>query len=175
MAVEVVDRDLGWKQTMKEIKKLDKSYTAAGYFGHGGNPSSDLAARAAVNEFGATIRVTKRMRGYLAAVLGIFLKKSTNVIRIPSRPFMRKTASMYKRKLEERKKIEYNRLLEGKSTAKQTLGRLGEWYVGRLRYVILRVRFAPNSSITVRQKGSSRPLISSGQLLNGSTHKEIMK
>ena len=64
--VTVEDIDHGWDKVMREIKKLDGSYTAVGYFGHGGNPSDDIAARAAVNELGATIRVTKKMRGYLA-------------------------------------------------------------------------------------------------------------
>lgn len=173
VTTEIIDR--GWNKTMREIKKLDGSYTAVGWFGHGGDPSNDVAARAAVHEFGATIRVTKKMRGYLAAVLGIFLRKKTNVIRIPSRPFIRKTASLYKGKLRERQEIEYNNLLGGRFTAKQVLSRLGEWYVGRLKFVMLRVRFKPLSSATVRAKGSSKPLVDTGQMIGATTHKEIMK
>lgn len=171
--IEIIDK--GWNKTLAQIKKLNKSYTVVGWFGSGGTPSNDVAARAAVNEFGATIRVTKRMRGYLAAALGIFLKKSTTVIRIPSRPFVRKTASLFKKKTEERMAIEYNRLLGGQQSARQTLSRLGEWYVGRTKWVMTTVKFTPNSSATTKKKGSSRPLIDSGQMRNSTTHREIMK
>ena len=41
-----------------------------------------------IHEYGGKIRVTPRMRGYLAAVHGIHLKKDTSHITIPKRPFM---------------------------------------------------------------------------------------
>ena len=172
--VEVEDIDHGWKKLMKEIKKLDKSYTAVGWFGHGGDPSNDVAARAAILNTGATIRVTKKMRGYLSAVLGIHLKKSTHVIRLPARPFVKKTASLFKRKLADRMKIEYNNMLGGKQNAKKTLARIGEWYVGKTKYVMTHVSFTANSSATVRKKGSSRPLIDSGETRSSTTHREVM-
>lgn len=168
-------RDFGYKKLIKEIKKLDGSYTVVGWFGSGGSPSEDVASRAAVNEFGATIRVTKRMRGWLAAVLGVFLKKTTNVIRIPARPFVKKTFSLYKRKLAKQMDIEYNRLLNMKQGAKKTLARIGEWYTGRIKYVITKIRFQPNSSITIKRKGSSNTLIDAGEMRNSTTHREIMK
>lgn len=171
--IEVIDH--GYEARMKEIKKLDKSYTAVGWFGRGGTPSDDVAARAAVNEVGATIRVTKRMRGFLAAVLGIHLKKSTHVIRIPARPFVKKTASLFKRKLEERMMIEYNNLLAGRQSAKKTLARIGEWYVGRIKWTITHVSFTSNSSVTTERKGSSRPLVDSAEMMNSTTHREVMK
>ena len=43
---------------------------------------------AAVQEFGATIRVTDKMRGYLHSV-GLHLKPDTKAIVIPPRPFLR--------------------------------------------------------------------------------------
>lgn len=46
---------------------------------------------APIQEFGGIIPVTKKMRGFLAAVYGIYLKKTTGVISIPSRPFLRTT------------------------------------------------------------------------------------
>jgi len=171
--VEVVDH--GWNKLMKEVKKLDNSYTAVGWFGHGGDPSTDIAARAALLNTGATIRVTKKMRGYLSAVLGMHLKKNTNVIRIPARPFVKKTASLFKRKLADRMMIEYNNLLGGKQNAKKTLARIGEWYVGKTKWVMTHVRFTANSSITTRKKGSSRPLIDTGETMNSTTHREVMK
>lgn len=51
-----------------------------------GIPQGKPAIAAKVQTFGATIRVTDKMRGYLAAK-GIFLKPSTKAIRIPARGF----------------------------------------------------------------------------------------
>ena len=41
-----------------------------------------------IHEYGGKIRVTARMRGFLAAELGIHLRKDTTEITIPKRPFM---------------------------------------------------------------------------------------
>lgn len=48
-----------------------------------------LAHYGRVHEFGAVIRVTDKMRGFLAVQKGWHLKRSTTQIRIPPRPFMR--------------------------------------------------------------------------------------
>ena len=167
--------DHGWNKLVAEIKKLDGSRTHVGWFGRGGDPSTDVAARAIVNEHGATIRVTKKMRGFLAGALGIYLKKSTRVIRIPARPFMAKTIALFKRKLSERMAIEYNNLLNGKQGAKKTLSRLGEYWVGRIKFTILRVKFKSNHPATIKKKGSSRPLVDTGQMINSTDHREVMK
>lgn len=55
------------------------------------NNGKSVAEYAAYNEYGADINVTPKMRGYLAAVKGVHLKKVTNALHIPARPFMRTT------------------------------------------------------------------------------------
>lgn len=55
---------------------------------------SRLCIIAGVQEFGAAIRVTDRMRGWLA-VNGLRLKKSTEVIRVPETAFMRRGYDRY--------------------------------------------------------------------------------
>lgn len=50
-----------------------------------GIPEGKPAMVARVQDGGATIRVTQKMRGYMAARYGIFLKQSTQVIVIPAR------------------------------------------------------------------------------------------
>lgn len=173
VSVEVIDH--GYDKLMREIKKLNKSYTAVGWFGNGGNPETDIAARAYLLEKGATIRVTKKMRGFLAASLGLFLNGKTHVIRIPARPFVSKTYSLYYRKASELLALKYNDLLAGKLTAKKLLSFVGEWYVGRIKYVMTNVRFAPNHPVTIRKKKSSKPLIDTGETRNSTTHREFMK
>jgi len=58
-----------------------------------GKPS--MVAR--VQDRGATIRVTQKMRGFMAARYGIFLRRSTKVIVIPGRRGLQSTFELAKR------------------------------------------------------------------------------
>lgn len=49
----------------------------------------ELANLGHIHEYGRIVRVTPKMRGYLAAVLGLHLKPETIAITIPARPFLR--------------------------------------------------------------------------------------
>jgi len=171
MGVEVQDIDYGWDRIQKEATKMRRMYTKVGYFaGEGG---SDIANIAAVQEHGADIRVTPKMKGFFLFKFGVSLKKT--VIRIPARPWNRMTFDKYKEKVHKLMVYEFNRILEGKQTAKSAMSKIGEWYVGKLKETMTRGNFAPNSGFTVRQKGSSKPLIDTGTLRNSTTHREFDK
>ena len=49
----------------------------------------ELANLGHIHEFGRIVKVTPKMRGYLAAALGLHLKPDTVAITIPARPFLR--------------------------------------------------------------------------------------
>jgi len=51
----------------------------------------DVVVYAPIQEFGGSIPVTDKMRGFLAANYGIHLRKSTGSINIPPRSFIRST------------------------------------------------------------------------------------
>jgi hypothetical protein len=57
----------------------------------------------AVHEYGVKIRVTERMRAYLASQ-GLHLRKSTTVITIPERSFLRSTTDEQEEKIIARAK-----------------------------------------------------------------------
>lgn len=146
--VVVEDNDLGLKAIEKEIKKLDGTHTDIGQFGSGGDPSEDIAARAAVQEFG------------------------TRDGRVPSRPFQRDT---FKKNLKDLKiEIEkgYNMLLERRSNVKKLLEDIGEWYTGKMKEIFTEGTFKALAEATVRQKKSSRPLVDKGDMRRMTTHKE---
>lgn len=160
------------KRIERELKKFKNSYTAIGYWGHGGTPANDLAARAAVNEFGAEIKVTEKMKWWWFFNFGKKLVKT--VIKIWSRPFMRLTFDKNKMKINEMITLLYNGILEGKYTAKKALARAGEWYVGEVKSTINEGKFIGNSTFTKEKKGSSKPLIDTGQLRNSVEHREFI-
>lgn len=65
---------------------------------------------AAINELGGTIGVTEKMRRFLAWKKGIFLKRSTTVIKIPKRAYI---APAFKEKREAMVAALQNRILKG--------------------------------------------------------------
>lgn len=148
VAVKVDDNDLGWKEIQKETLKLDGAHTDIGQFGSGGKPSKDIAARAAVQEFG------------------------TRDGRIPSRPFQRQT---FKRNLKELKiEVEkgYDDIVTLKISARKMLEDTGEWYTTKMKEIFTEGTFKSLELATIKKKGSSRPLVDKGDMRRFTTHKE---
>ena len=162
--------DQEYQRIKKEVKRFKKAYTAIGYFT---GMTALLLTKAYANEYGAKIRVTDKMRGFFRYKFGISLKKSTTTITIPPRPFMRQTFERVKKKIQKIIAHELNRIYEGKSTAKLALSRLGEWYVGEVKRTFRKGDFVENSKLTVKEKGSSKPLSNTGELRNSVTHREF--
>jgi hypothetical protein len=173
MNISVTDVDHGFDNIKKEVRKFKKSWTSIGFFTKGGDPSNDIAARAIVQEFGATIPVTKKMRGFFLYKFGVALKKTH--ITIPERPFMKQTFDKNKNKIHDRIIEEYNRVLDGRNTAKQALSRLGEWYRALMQLTIRGGNFVANSPLTIKAKGSSKPLNDTGEMANSIEHRETIK
>ncbi len=149
MAVgSVEDIDLGYKKIVREYKKLDGSYTKVGLFGNSGGPENNLAARGAVHEYG------------------------TKSGKIPSRPFNRDAFDNNFKDLLRLIQKEMNSLLQEMSNATKMLKRLGEWFTGEVKESITIGRFVPLKEKTKKAKGSSRPLIDTGQMRGAITHKE---
>jgi hypothetical protein len=150
MSVSVDDIDHGWFAIKKELKKFRGSYTAIGFFGHGGDPSEDIAARAGVNEYGS-------------------IKQ-----KIPSRPFTRQTFDRNHKKINNQIVKEYNAILNKKQTSKKALIRLGLWYKALTQLTIRKGDFIDNKPATIKRKrGSSKPLIDTGQMVNSIEHREF--
>ncbi len=156
-SVIVEEKDMGWKRIKRETKKFQNSATYIGYFSNGaGGPDSNVAARALINE-----------TGYIT-------KRGGSVHKVTGRPFMKRTFSTNKKKINQRIDVEYNNVLKGKYTAKQAISRIGAWYVGRTKVMIKTGSFAPNKPATIREKGSSKPLIDTGEMWRATTHREKM-
>lgn len=123
-----------------------------------------LAELAAVQEFGAQIQVTNKMRGYLGAT-GLNLSKDTQTITIPARPFMRQTfdenESLIGRLVDEKE----NMILLGQTTRKQALEELGQTHRQQIqKSMSTQGKFKANHPYTISKKGSSQPLIDTGGL-----------
>lgn len=156
MPVKIDDRK--WKHIMRQLKIWENAFTAIGI--HEGEQDhkegqTTMVLIAAVQEFGTNKA-----------------GKNHNII-IPSRPWMRSWFDKNKNKILKKMKKLYNKIVDGKLTAKQALKKLGEWAQGELRMSIRNLQSPPNAPSTIRQKGSSNPLIDTGQLINTVRHEEF--
>jgi HK97 gp10 family phage protein len=153
MGVEVKfeERDYGAKAIKKEIKKLKGSYTEIGLFGNGGDASINLAERASIHEYG------------------------TRSGKIPSRPFMRNAFDNNKKQLKKFIIAEYSKLLDRRRKAKSVLKKIGAFMEGKQKDSILLGSFVELKPQTVSRKGSTKPLVDTGNMVGSIQHKETMK
>lgn len=172
MSVKIIDNRKEWDRIRKEIVLFKNGKTSIGFFTGGNDPSKDLATRAMVQEYGARIPVTKKMKGFFAYKFGIQLK--TKMIRIPARPFQRRTFDNNQGMIQKMINMFYGKVIDGKLSAKQALSQLGEWYRGLTIVAVRSGGFAPNAPLTIKQKKSSRPLVDSGEMINSLTHRETL-
>lgn len=114
------------------------------------------------------------------AELAFIMEKGSTVNKIPPRPFMRETRKKAEKRFRGLLRKSYKAILNGKLTTEGALASLGQAYEGEMKEIFLTGNFAPNSPITihggwmrnkvsgkifkVKGKGSSRPLIDTGNL-----------
>jgi len=137
----VIDRDLGWKRIVAELTAVDGKAVKVGVLSDAGSEAGgqSLASVATYNEFGTS-------RG------------------IPPRPFMAQTFETRNREISEFIAKQKDAVLDGKATFSGALGKIGEKYKGMIQREIASGGFAANAPATIRQKGSSKPLIDTGRL-----------
>jgi len=151
----VRDIDKGWKQIMRDFNVLDDANTKVGVQqgvirrGSGKEGSSDMVKIAAIQEFGAP-------------------KKN-----IPSRPAIRQAFDMNVGNIQRFSRAIVGAILDQKLTPKTGLGLIGENHVNQVKKRITDLRSPPNKLSTTRQKGSTNPLIDTGQLRSSITHVEF--
>jgi hypothetical protein len=83
---------------------------------------------------------------------------------IPSRPFMRQAIDENIDSLFNMKDRIFSTVIDGKRTAAQGLGLLGEHVVGLIQKKIVDLREPPNTPETIERKGSDNPLVDTGQM-----------
>ena len=84
---------------------------------------------------------------------------------IPERPFLRVAVQRNRQKYVRLNRINLVKMLRGQATVDQALGQLGEMAKGDVQTEIRSGDFAPLKEATKKRKGSSRPLIDTGQMV----------
>lgn len=88
--------------------------------------------------------------------------------RTPSRPFLRNSVDLHAKEIQNFGGGLAKILVKG-GTAEEMLKALGVFQKGIVQKEILEGHYLPNSPRTIKQKGSSKPLIDTGQMLQSVT------
>lgn len=125
---------------------------------------SQQAKIAAIHEWGVTINVTPKMRAWFA-YQGYPLKKSTTQIVIPERSFFRAGMEQEGEKIIKTYSKVIPDILFGSMPVDTFLTGLGEELVTAIRDYVRDMDSPANSGMTVAMKGSSSPLIDTGDMI----------
>ncbi len=166
--------DFGMDNYLKELDK-DLSFVDIGILAGDGAqklpPTSEgkqtditLAQLAAIQEFGTMISVTPKMRVFLSAT-GLALSPETQVITIPSRPFMRQTFDENENQLADLADSLEHQILTKQTTIHHALSEIGQTHVNQIqKSMSTSGKFKENHAYTKAKKKSSQPLIDTGRL-----------
>lgn len=155
--VKVIDR--GWIDIQKRIAQLATA-TATVTVGVQG-------AKGAANHQHSTLTV-----GQLATIheFGKVIHTRRATIVIPERSFIRATCDIYRDKIAQREVLLQQGFVIGKFGLVQSLELLGTYVVGLIKARIATGIPPANRPSTIRRKGSSKPLVDTGQLRNSITY-----
>jgi hypothetical protein len=141
MSVEVKLIDHGFDNIIRQALKLDGKGVKVGIRrGKGSHDGTDMLDIAVYNHFGTAT--------------------------IPARPFVSDCAEKNAGQIQEAQKRLVYRVYQGSLSADGALAELGAWYVNVQKGHILHGGWTPNAPATVKRKGSNKPLVDTGQLVN---------
>lgn len=159
-----------WDGLLNQLKDFN---IQAGWFENTKyDDATPVAGIAAVQNFGAHIKVSEKQRNYLR-LLGLYLNKNTSEIVIPSRPFY-DNAKKRINGLEGKKIVmqEIFRVINGFQTMEQAAERIGHWMQGVIQEENKKINTPPLSEATIELRNSryntrsknksTKPLNSSG-------------
>lgn len=92
---------------------------------------------------------------------------------VPERSWLRDWIDANTRQIADRIRREEAEVVKGKRTREQAIKRLGVWIQGEIQQRIADGIPPPNAPSTIAKKGSSKPLIDTGQLRQSITHKIV--
>ena len=160
LEIDLIDNS-GLDQVIENLEELEKYYVAIGVTSKAGGK---LIMIANVHEYGCDIPVTDKMRGFFAYNFDVHLKKSTKVIKIPERSFIRSGFDKYHQEFANYEDL-LNQVINGNIPAKDFYDIIGQKGADRIRdFLIKEVKSPANSGLTIKNKGSSNPLVDTGRL-----------
>lgn len=161
-----------WTTKTNKIPKMIKSAESiSGKKVKVGVLDGDNAWLAGIHEYGCNIIVTPEMRAYLHRV-GLHLKDSTTVIKIPERSFLRNGHDENVDRVIKQTERAIGQVLIGAMEVDDLIELYGQQMSTAIKTYMRNLSRPANHSFTVNQKGSSNPLIDTGGLVESITYKK---
>jgi len=123
---------------------------------------------ASIHEYGCDIPVTDKMRKYLASQ-GLYLRKETTHIHIPERSFLRTGYDKYRDDVMKKGQVLVKQVADGKMTPRGCMQAIGMELASKIKDYAIELDSPANHPFTTEQKGSSNPLVDTGDMIGGIT------
>ena len=154
-----------WKTTINRIPEVSKlSKTLSKRVVNVGAFQGDHAWIAGIHEYGCRIKVTPKMRAFLHSQ-GLHLAASTTEIVIPERSFLRTGHDQNVDRVLTQTGRALGQVLAGKMDIDTMLDLYGQQMATAIKTYMRDLKNPPNHPYTIEQKGSSNPLVDTGQLI----------
>lgn len=147
------------------LEQIDGKKVSVGVLGGG-----EQAWLAGIHEYGCKIKVTDKMRKYLAAT-GLHLKATTTHITIPERAFLRNGYDENKDEFIEVAEGLLGDVIGGTMTADMLFKTVGLFMKSRIQDYATELDSPPNHPYTLKNKGSSNPLVDTGDMIGAIEYK----
>ena len=160
----------------KELDKLNHWEVAVGFFGEN---DAKLLTIVRANEYGATIKPKRgnKFGGYLMVPYKDENDKQRfyklKEVVIPPRPFIKNAWEANKGKYKQMVFDGLKDICNGDMTAMKFLNKLGVTCVKDIQEEAVKLKNPPNAPLTVENKGSSNPLVDTGEMIRKVTYKII--
>lgn len=130
-------------------------------------PKGEHAWLAGIHEYGCKIPVTDKMRAFFRGRFNINLKPTTTVITIPERSFLRAGHDEYIGEVLDMAELLVAEVMGGTITTLNMANTVGGMLRDKIKLYARDLSSPSNASLTVRNKGSSNPLVDTGNMISG--------
>lgn len=155
----------GFPSMIKRLHDLDGAAIEVGVL------KGESAWLASIHEYGCNIPVTDKMRKYLASQ-GLYLRKETTHIHIPERSFLRTGYDKNRDDVMKKGQVLIKEVADGKMTAHGCIQAIGMELASKIKDYAIELDSPENHPFTTEQKGSSNPLVDTGDMIGGITWRE---
>lgn len=131
--------------------------------------SGEQSWLASIHEYGCKIKVTDKMRAYLHSQ-GLHLKADTEYITIPERAFLRNGFDTNKDSVMKDAEQILPSVLDGSLATDEFLKMIGLILSSDIKDYARQLDSPPLHPFTVKQKGSTNPLIDTGDMIESITY-----
>lgn len=165
MGVKFKTKNNEFPKMLATIQRLDGKKVSVGVLGGG-----EQTWLASIHEYGCKIKVTDKMRAYLAST-GLYLKSTTQYITIPERAFLRNGYDESKDEVIAKAEAVLGDVIGGTMSDNQLFEIIGLLMKSRIQDYARNLQSPPNHPYTVEKKGSSNPLVDTGDMIGSISYK----